>query len=392
MKNAETLNSQKRLVRWIVIGAGLLCIIIAYLMTSHSKPKLPVQHKVDLPGDRVNPQDLWMTKIDNENRLMENRLKYLENLILEEKKIAHEKDNENMELREEIRRMKTEIKMTSNSQQQNNMPSPLASKPNDPFINVGINYKDQEVIKSFRPILKEMVMGKAKREISNVGKAIPAGTTVKALLVSSVDAPCGVNSSSDPQPVKLRILDDGHLPKEVMAILKGGLVIASTYGDISSERVYMRLESLTKVEENGDFVETSITGFVSGEDGKFGVRGNVVDKSSKLVTNAAFSGFFGGVGQFLNTSMLSTLNNRCCDANPAGWELLEAGGLQGTSAAFDMLAEYYISRAEQIMPVIEVTAGRIVDITFTHKAEMGDLYTKDEVKKIREKTRRKNNG
>jgi conjugal transfer pilus assembly protein TraB len=188
----------------------------------------------------------------------------------------------------------------------------------------------------------------------------------------------------------LRILDDGHLPQGVLAKVKNGLILASAYGDISTERVYMRLERLTKVQPNGEFVETEITGFVSGEDGKYGVRGQVVDKSACLVANAAYSGFFSGVSQFLNTTMVASLSNSSCGCggNPFGWELLEGSGLQGTTNAFDMLADYYIQRAEQIVPVIEVTAGRVVDITFTHKAELGDLCTQDKVRQIRTRCRK----
>jgi conjugal transfer pilus assembly protein TraB len=381
----NVLQNQKRLFRWILLGVVVVSIGMTYMMMDNAPLQRVISPKVDLPGDKVNPQDLWMTKIDNENQVVEQRLKYLEKLILDEKQRSEVKANENTELRQEIVRLKNEMK--SNLEIQPVRQDTTSPHIRDPFVSA-----EPAALRPLRPVLKELVMTKTKREVLNVDRVIPAGTTVKALLVSSVDAPCGVFSSTDPQPVKLRVLDDGHLPKEVIAKLKGGILIASAYGDISTERVYMRLERLTKVEKNGEFIETSVTGFVSGEDGKFGVRGEVVDKSGKLVTNAAYSGFFSGVGQFLNTSMISSLNNRCTDSNPVGLELLEAGGLQGTSAAFDTLAEYYINRAEQIMPVIEVTAGRIVDITFTHKAEIGDLYTKEQVKEIREKSRRETHG
>jgi conjugal transfer pilus assembly protein TraB len=381
----HVLKNQKRLFRWILLGVVVVSIGMTYMMMDSAPSQRVIPPKVDLPGDKVNPQDLWMTKIDNENQVVEQRLKYLEKLILDEKQRSEAKFNENTELRQEIVRLKNEMK--SNMEIQPARQDTTSHQIKDPFVSA-----EPVALRPLRPVLKELVMTKTKREVLNVDRVIPAGTTVKALLVSSVDAPCGVFSSTDPQPVKLRVLDDGHLPKEVIAKLKGGILIASAYGDISTERVYMRLERLTKVEKNGEFIETSVTGFVSGEDGKFGVRGEVVDKSGKLVTNAAYSGFFSGVGQFLNTSMISSLNNRCTDSNPVGLELLEAGGLQGTSAAFDTLAEYYIHRAEQIMPVIEVTAGRIVDITFTHKAEIGDLYTKEQVKEIREKSRRETHG
>ena len=53
-----------------------------------------------------------------------------------------------------------------------------------------------------------------------------------------------------------------------------------------------------------------------------------------------------------------------------------------------MLTNYYIKRAEQIRPVIKASAGRIVDVTFIHNAELGDLHVQDRVRQIRECSRR----
>ena len=247
-------------------------------------------------------------------------------MILSGKKEEKAKAEENKLLREEVLRLKTslkEMKKPKESPHPNSRGSLTAievqteqAKPleqerqRDPFVSIGTTNEERSLQKS---PLKEFVIARPLKETLSVEEAIPAGTSIKAVLVSSIDAPCGVYSSGDPQPVKLRILDDGHLPKEVLARLKGGLIIASAYGDISTERVFMRLERLTLVQPSGEFVETAITGFVSGEDGKYGVRGTVIDKSSKLVTNAAYSGFFSGLGQFLNTTVIAGASNaNCC--------------------------------------------------------------------------------
>ena len=46
----------------------------------------------------------------------------------------------------------------------------------------------------------------------------------------------------------------------------------------------------------------------------------------------------------------------------------------------DRLSEYYIKRSEQIRPVIQVCAGRIVDVTFSYSADVGDINTKTKIK------------
>lgn len=396
-KSSAALQTQKRIFSALSITLFFIVLGLFYVFSEPSAPLKIAEAKIELPSDKINPQDIWMSKVDGEGKLIDQRLKYIEGLILDSKEKEAEKESENRNLRQEIARLKIGIKSIAESAkaqpkgdadneaslQKIESPRRLSS---DPFVSTN---GCAEFPRPIRPQLKELKMGNVKkREILTVDQAIPSGTTVKAILVSSIDAPCAVYSPCDPRPVKLRILDDGHLPKEVLARIKGGLVIASAYGDISTERVYMRLERLTKVEANGEFVETEITGFVSGEDGKYGLRGDVVDKSSHLVANAAYSGFFSGVSQFLNTTMVASLSEGCCGGLPVGVELLQGSSLQGTSNAFDTLADYYIQRAEQIVPVIEVTAGRVVDITFTHKAELGDLYTQDKVREIREKSRK----
>src|SRR5690606_28627613 len=115
------------------------------------------------------------------------------------------------------------------------------------------------------------------------------------------------------------------------------------------------LERLTQVTADGEFIETAISGFVSGEDGKYGVRGTVVDKSSKLVSNAALSGLFSGVNQYFQSVARSKYCDDCCDYR-SGWKdcgygALQEGAFCGSSDAFNALTDYYIKRAEQIRPV-----------------------------------------
>lgn len=394
-RSIQASKAQKRAFFAVLIVVCLISSFILYLFSGDKTFSRPLTAaKIELPGDKINPQDVWMSKVSGENKLFEQRLKYLENVVLETKKKEQKTEIENDVLRGEVLKLKVELQnleqktKISSEQPSSTKKEKLREKmPEDPFVS---SSKMTSLAIPSRPPLKELVMGKAKREVLHVDKAIPAGTTVKAILVSSIDAPCAVYSATDPRPVKLRILDNGHLPKEVQARLKGGLVIATAYGDISTERVYMRLERLSQIQSNGEFIETEVTGFVSGEDGKYGVRGIVVDKSTKLVANAAASGFFSGVSQFLNTSMVTAQSGKCCGALPTGWNLLSSGTSSGASNAFDALTDYYIKRAEQIVPVIEVTAGREVDITFTLKADLGDLYAKEKAKEIRERTRRSN--
>ena len=382
-KSRKVLQSQKKVYAALVIGVVVVTLAIGlWTIKGSAQPPRLHDQRVDLPGDKVNPAEVWMTRLEGDNRLLDQKIQYLEGLILESKKTEENKDRENRDLRAEIARVKQDLKTHSVTQAN-------YREPQEILIQDSVGGSCSGEIRTFRPPLAMMVMDEGDRRVSHIDEVIPAGTTVRALLVSSVDAPCSVCSNCDPQPIKLRLLDDGHLPKCVQARVKGGVLIGSAYGDLSSERVYMRLERFTQVNPNGEFIETDVTGYVSGEDGKYGVRGVVVDKSEKLVASAAFSGFFSGVSQFLQATV-NAQNVRDATRglpNDLRWDLVKEGGLSGCASSLDRLAEYYICRAEQIQPVIEVAAGRIVDVTFTYSAEVGDLHTKDRVKETRERSR-----
>lgn len=399
----------------IIISFGIMHFIFSDLNPTQINSSNP---RVDLPVDNINPQNIWMTRqddvinrLDSENKLLDQKMKLFEEIILSNKKKEEETEREKIELKQVISALKGDLQtviqksefqgniqeiestpkevvtasfppQTSQNLQQNLFSSPRFQSVNNS------NYKDEQYFepKPLRMPIREHVLVDTKAYVS-VDEVVPAAVSVKALLVSSVDAVCGVYANSDPVPVKLRLLDDAHLPNGVKIDLKGSLLIASAYGNISNERVYMRLERLTQVNSKGEAIETDVVGYVSGEDGKFGVQGSVIDRSCKIVKNAAVSGFLGGAGQVLQAAV-SRHPVDSFNTYSVGTDIAQQGAASGASSAFDMLAEYYIRRAEQVQPVLQVNAGRIVDITFTHGFSKGDLNTKEKLKQIRCKSRR----
>ena len=65
-----------------------------------------------------------------------------------------------------------------------------------------------------------------------------------------------------------------------------------------------------------------------------------------------------------------------------------AGAANGASTALDKYAEFFIKRAEQLQPVLQVAAGRAVDIVFTQGTSIGDTNVKKTLSKIRDKSRK----
>lgn len=384
-KNSKQVLSRQKRLFWGVAAISVVVVfsIGFFCMSRAEVPKQVIaQRKIELPVDKMNPQDIWMSKFETQNQLLDQKIKYLEEIVVEEKKAKEDSRKDKEHLKGEIASLKLELSQLAS------LPPVIEDFPErgDPFLPPPKS--DLADPEPFIPI-SEACMATPTSSVKNVANVIPAGTSVKALLVSSVDADCGVYSPNNPIPVKLRILDDGHLPKNVDVDLKGGIIIGSAYGNLSSERVYVRLERLTQVNESGDFVETEVAGYATGEDGKYGIRGTVVDKSEKIVANAAVSGLFGEASDIIQAAVGRWRIDTYLSTNQQSGNDPVAPGLGGSAAnAFDMLSDYYIRRAEQIEPVIQVGAGRIIDITFTHGADLGDFSTKAKIKNVRESSRR----
>ena len=118
--------------------------------------------------------------------------------------------------------------------------------------------------------------------------------------------------------------------------------------------------SLSCVTRDGTAIDVPVKGYVAGEDGKAGMRGRLVSKRRGRSRQTARRR-----GQ-RHRSRGSRAPPRCRSrrwAPPA--PSTPASGSKPVWAAgktLDRLAQYYISLAEKVFPVIEVDAGRSVDV------------------------------
>lgn len=195
---------------------------------------------------------------------------------------------------------------------------------------------------------------------------MPAGTFARAVLLNGLDAPTGGQAQQNPMPIVLRLIDNAQLPNSIRANLKDCVVTANGTGDLSSERAFVRLDRLSCIDEEGGAIDVAVKGYVSGEDGKTGLRGRLVTKSGQVVANALFTGVIAGLGEALRQSSTTvatapvtgvqtqTVNNS-----------LQYGLGAGLARSTDRIAQYYIKLADKLFPVVEVDGGRVVDVVFT---------------------------
>lgn len=201
---------------------------------------------------------------------------------------------------------------------------------------------------------------------------LPANSFATARVIVGVDASAGVNSQTDPLPVVLRITgparsvaDNG---KVLTTKIQGCLINGAARGDLSSEKVYVKLQRMTCSQPGGRYAVSEVKGFIA-FGGKSGVRGRVVSREGSLVTQAFLAGIAGGIGRGFSANTNSALQGTNITVDGKRQQLgvgaLAQGGLgEGVSTAADTVSKYLIERAEQYQPVIEMPTGIDVEIVF----------------------------
>ncbi len=203
---------------------------------------------------------------------------------------------------------------------------------------------------------------------------IPETAFVTGTLLGGISVSTSVGSSSEPVPVVIRLTGRGNLPKSFKADLSGCRILGSSYGDLSSERAVIRAETLIcENKELEEIITTKVSGLVYGDDGMNGIKGKVVDMSTKHIKNAAIGGMLSGFagtmkseGQ-LTLSSLGAVNTE----NPGIGSKLKNNTLSGMGNAAEKIADYYIKQAENMSPVLLVPGGSRVDVMFTKGVYLG---------------------
>lgn len=201
---------------------------------------------------------------------------------------------------------------------------------------------------------------------------LPPNSFARAKVIVGVDASAGVNSQTDPLPVVLRVTGPARSVYQNGRLLTtridGCLVNGAARGDLSSEKVYVKLQKMTCPQPGGRYAVSEVKGFLA-FGGKTGVRGRVVSREGSLVTQAFIAGLAGGFGRGFSANANSVFQGTNITTNGkreklSTGEILEGGFGEGMAQTGDMVSKYLIERAEQYQPVIEMPTGIDVEIVF----------------------------
>lgn len=195
---------------------------------------------------------------------------------------------------------------------------------------------------------------------------VPAATYAKAVIIGGADANASVTGTQDQKPMVFKIMDEGVIPGGGHSHLKNCVVIAGTWGDISNERAEVRLNHITCKNYRGtnSTVEEDIEGWVWYH-GKEGIKGIPLMRDDKILTWAGLSGMLAGfanAAQYAQTDQSVSELGAVNTVSPSN--IATYGALGGASTAMNNLSNYYIKRAEQYHPVIQVGAANEVTLVF----------------------------
>jgi conjugal transfer pilus assembly protein TraB len=196
------------------------------------------------------------------------------------------------------------------------------------------------------------------------------GSFAKAVLLTGAEVPTSGGGSVGPVPVLMRVISDDQLPNFFKTNIQNCFMLGQATGSLSSGRAYIRLSKLSCVSKNGVAMSKSITATAVGEDGKVGLAGKVVTKQGALLARVLVAGFLQGVGQAFQQSSenlsFSGLTGSTTQQpiTPSGRELLSVGLGGGVSQATQKLAQFYMNMANKMFPVIQINAGRKIDVMF----------------------------
>lgn len=370
---------QKRQYMLAAVVFLIVLGLLVFLMTLFEREEAPLALKtpaaakeIESGGSRIKPEEMWRFRMEEENKKLQESLQSLKD-SLSQKQQDTQKDATVQKLEATLEDLQEQMRQKMSSAT-DTMSTTL---PNPEVPTSGIQKFTLQQWGTGVPLIKTIL------------NTIPAGAFTRSVLLSGLDASAAMSASADPRPLLLRLTDHGTLPRRFKSDLKDCHMTASAYGDLSSERVYARLEKLTcTIRKTGEIIETQVAGYIAGPDGKAGIRGKVVSKDAAFLERSLIGGLFSGLSNIANPQNRQSMVNPFSSGNPktdapSTKDMFSSGMAQGATNALDRLSQYYISRAEQLQPVIQVAAGQVVDVVFTEGTAFGSQGVKEKIAQSR---------
>lgn len=384
---------QKQLLTLAVIVVGILILAVGGVwLTDNSgtskiiKEEKPVTTRIANPGAQPGMKEVWITKSEGQLKDLETQLKQLKEELRVSKKDRETADKTNNEKRQAEEALKSARQDQSTGRSMPTTPPPGFSgadvrgpqslgAAHAPGRNPTNGHDLSGAPQNNRPLgvmnvsvsPSEDALVPAKTEKQRTTENyIFSGAITQAILLSGMDAPTGGQAQSNPHPVLLKLTNLSILPSHLRYDMRECFVLASGYGDISSERAFIRAEKISCATNDGRVIDHELKGFVAGPDGKAGIRGRLVTKQGQILMNALIAGIGSGIGSaFQQQNTTQSISPLGVTETVNSQQVVNSGLGEGIHSAMDRLAKYYIDLANKLFPIIEIDAGWNVDLIIT---------------------------
>jgi hypothetical protein len=190
---------------------------------------------------------------------------------------------------------------------------------------------------------------------------VPAGSYVKVRILTGVEA-----NPRDEIPMLVQADHALVGPNKRRIDLRGCMVLLQVKGELSTDRVVGQAVRLSCVRSDGESVTRDINGYLTGEDSTFGVTGQLISRQGRVIAAAAVAGFAEAAGD----AVARAQETRQIIQNPLGGSSGEVRNVTGNQAAYvlgtsgsgsaQIIANWYLKYADQLLPAIAVGSGRDV--------------------------------
>ena len=394
-KLPKFIQLRQKMVGAIIIGSILLLAtgIIFFQEGQDKKSKLDNTKKqinISQPIRKVKAEDVWVEKAQRQIEELSKKL----DVVTKENEQLKQKVSNYAGIEERIKKIEEKADAESKVKQSEDNPKEIDENGE----NHQVKEDEEKEIKQEEPMKEEKKIvslsidlegGFNKKQHSKELEVyLPSGSYVGAELISGVDASVGVESQGDPRPVLFRItaravnaLYKGE-PQKID--LEGCIVTGAAIGDISSERVFIRLLKMSCSREREKAFENEVEGYASSR-GKAGIRGVVVSREGDFVSKSFIAGLFSGVGGGISQRYTSpeisfnTGSGSSNVGNKMGYkEIFGKGFGKGAEVAGNKVSDYLIKRAEQYQPVVSVNAGQEVELVFNNGVYLDGRLSKQQ--------------
>lgn len=401
----ESVRKKQRLLLAGVAGVGLLASSFWIFGDDGGKPasagdetaKVEVSTK-DMVNKNLNQQE-WMALSENQMQSVENQLKSVNGQQQRMDQLAQQVEllkGQNQAMQADGARVLSAYQQENDQLRQQVASRPAAPAPAPgpaamygPNGTQGYQRPDGAAAPRMTPVSSGAEVKMVSFQTADAGTAtrvakgtttysdsinyLPPNSFASAKVIVGVDASAGVNSQTDPLPVVLRVTGPARSVYQNGRLLttkiEGCLINGAARGDLSAEKVYVKLQKMTCPQPGGRYAVSEVKGFIA-FGGKTGVRGRVVSREGSLAMQAFLAGLVSGAGNALNTAFQQPLASINTDGDGGlnrtpsfgGVGLRALGG--GAAESGKDVSKYLIERAEQYQPVIEMPTGIDVEIVF----------------------------